>query len=173
MSWPSGPALLAHGFPPIASETSRILILGSMPGKVSLRQHQYYAHPRNQFWRIVGELLGFDPASSYQTRVASLRSAGIALWDVLRSCSRETSLDSAILASSVVPNDFADFLAEHPEIRRICFNGGTAEKLYRKHVRPRLATDLGIEHLRLPSTSPAHAALPFSAKLSAWRAIVP
>jgi TDG/mug DNA glycosylase family protein len=165
--------LLAHCFPPIASETSRVLILGSKPGKVSLREQRYYAHPRNQFWRIVGELLGFDPASPYEARVGSLRSAGIALWDVLESCTRGTSLDSAIVASSVVPNDFATFLAAHPQIRRICFNGGTAEKLYRQHVRSRLAADPKIEHLRLPSTSPAHAALPLSAKLSAWRAIVP
>ncbi len=144
-----------------------------MPGKASLRERQYYAHPRNQFWPIVGALLGFDPASAYEARTASLRSARVALWDVLKSCIRETSLDSAIVASSVVPNDLADFLAAHRQIRRICFNGGAAEKLYIRHVRPRLAADPEIEHLRLPSTSPAHAALPLSAKLSAWRAIVP
>ncbi len=150
-----------------------MLILGSMPGKVSLREHQYYAHPRNQFWRIVGELLGCDPASAYEARVASLRSADVALWDVLESCTREGSLDSAIVGSSIVANDFADFLTAHPQIRRICFNGGTAEKLYLRHVQPRLAADPKIRRLRLPSTSPAHAALPFAAKLSAWRAIVP
>jgi double-stranded uracil-DNA glycosylase len=165
--------LQAQSFPPIASETSRVLILGSMPGKVSLRERQYYAHPRNQFWRIVGELLGFDPASAYEARTTALRSAGVALWDVLKSCTRTTSMDSAIVAASAVANDLPDFLRAHPQIRRICFNGGMAEKLYMKHVRPRLTADEAIEHLRLPSTSPAHAALPFSAKLAAWRAMVP
>jgi hypoxanthine-DNA glycosylase len=144
-----------------------------MPGKASLRAQQYYAHPRNQFWPIVGALLGFDPAGAYEARTAALRSADVALWDVLKSCTRATSLDSAIIAASAVANDFSSFLAAHPRIRRICFNGGTAEKLYLTHVRPRLAAGPGIEHLRLPSTSPAHAALPFPAKLAAWRAMVP
>jgi TDG/mug DNA glycosylase family protein len=161
-----------HSFPPIASRTSRVLILGTMPGGVSLRERQYYAHPQNQFWRIVGEILGFDPASAYEVRVTSLRSADIALWDVLKSCTREGSMDSAIEASSIVPNDFAGFLSEHPQIRRICFNGGTAEALYLRHVQPRLAANPELQHLRLPSTSPANAALPFSAKLRAWQAIV-
>jgi TDG/mug DNA glycosylase family protein len=81
-------------------------------------------------------------------------------------------MDSAIEASSIVPNDFAGFLSEHPQIRRICFNGGTAEALYLRHVQPRLAANPELQHLRLPSTSPANAALPFSAKLRAWQAIV-
>jgi TDG/mug DNA glycosylase family protein len=165
--------VLARSFPPIASRTSRVLILGSMPGKASLRAQQYYAHPRNQFWRIVGTLLGFDPASPYEARGASLRSAEVALWDVLQSCIRESSLDSAIVPSSVVANDFAGFLTKHPQIHRICFNGGTAARLYERHVRPGLAASPKIEHLRLPSTSPAHAALRFDEKLRAWRAIVP
>jgi double-stranded uracil-DNA glycosylase len=165
--------LRVHSFPPIASETSRVLILGTMPGGVSLRERQYYAHPQNGFWRIVGEILGFDPASPYEVRVDSVRSAGIAMWDVLKSCIRPGSMDSAIEASSVVPNDIAAFLAEHRQIRRICFNGATAEALYTRHVRPSLAADPEVEHLRLPSTSPANAALSFSAKLRAWQAIVP
>ena len=88
-----------------------------------MRARQYYAHPRNQFWPIVG-ILGFDPAAAYETRIASLRAAEVALWDVLKSCIRAASLDSAIVPSSVVPNDFAEFLAAHPRIGRICFNGG-------------------------------------------------
>ena len=149
-----------------------MLILGTMPGKVSLRERQYYAHPQNLFWRVVGGILGFDPASPYEARVASVQSAGIAIWDVLRSCIRPGSMDSAIEASSVVPNDIAGFLAKHPQIRRICFNGSRAEALYMRHVQPRLAANPEVQHLRLPSTSPANAALPFSAKLQAWQAIV-
>ena len=162
-----------HSFPPIESRTSRVLILGTMPGGVSLRERQYYAHPRNGFWRIIGEILGFDRASPYEVRVASIRSASIALWDVLKSCTREGSMDSAIEASSAVPNDVAGFLSEHPQIRRICFNGAKAEALYMRHIRPRLLAYPEVEKLRLPSTSPANAALPFSAKLRAWQAIVP
>lgn len=161
-----------HSFPPIAGRTSRVLILGTMPGRVSLRQRQYYAHPQNLFWKIIGGILGFDPTSPYDARVAQVQSAGIAVWDVLKSCTREGSLDSAIETSSAVPNDFAAFLAEHPQIQRICFNGATAAALYMKHVRPRLAIHPDVQYLRLPSTSPANAALPFSEKARAWQAIM-
>jgi hypoxanthine-DNA glycosylase len=170
---PGVAAVSIHSFPPIASATSRILILGTMPGKVSLRERRYYAHPQNAFWRIMGEVLGFNPASAYDARVAAVRSGGIAIWDVLRSCRRPSSLDSAIEAASVVPNDFAGFLAEHPQIRRICFNGAAAEALYMKHVRPGLAASADIRHVRLPSTSPANASLSLSEKMRAWRVIVP
>src|ERR687898_214957 len=109
-----------QSFPPIASGMPRVLILGTMPGKVSLRERQYYAHPQNGFWRIVGGIVGFDPASQYEARVASVQSAGIAIWDVLKSFIRASSLDSDIHDFSLVPNDFAAFLAKHPQIRRIC-----------------------------------------------------
>ena len=102
-----------------------------------------------------------------------MQSAGIAIWDVLKACAREGSLDSAIKAASLVPGDFAGFLAEQPQIRRICFNGAAAQALFMKHVRPRFASDLDIEYLRLPSTSPANASLSFSDKARAWQAIVP
>jgi TDG/mug DNA glycosylase family protein len=161
-----------YSFLPIASGSARVLILGTMPGKVSLRERQYYAHPQNGFWRIMGEMLGFDPASPYDARVALVRSAGIAVWDVLKSCIRASSLDSAIDASSAVPNDFATFLTEHQHIQLICFNGATAEALFMKHVRHRLETQLDMEYVRLPSTSPANATLPFAEKARAWKAIV-
>jgi double-stranded uracil-DNA glycosylase len=161
-----------HSFPPIASGMPRVLILGTMPGKVSLRERQYYAHPQNAFWRIIGGILGFDPASPYEARVAAVQSAGIAVWDVLKSCIRLGSLDSAIDASSVLPNDFAAFFAAHPQIKRICFNGAKAEALYMKHVRPRLPANPDLRYLRLPSTSPANASLPLPEKLRAWQAIL-
>jgi TDG/mug DNA glycosylase family protein len=169
---PSSAMLRIHSFPAIADEASRVLILGSMPGKVSLREHQYYAHPQNLFWRILGEILGFDPALPYEARVVLVQSAGIAVWDVLKSCIREGSLDSDIDGSSAVPNDFTAFLAAHPNIRRICFNGAKAEALFTKHVRPRLGANPD-QYLRLPSTSPANASLTLSDKLRAWHAIVP
>jgi TDG/mug DNA glycosylase family protein len=162
-----------HGFPPIASRSARVLILGTMPSEASLRARQYYAHPQNGFWRILGETVGFDPSGPYEIRTAAVCSAGIAVWDVLTSCVRAGSMDSAIEAASVVPNDFAGFLAEHPLIQRICFNGATAEALFVRYVRPRLAADPAMRYLRLPSTSPANARLRFPDKLRAWQAIVP
>jgi double-stranded uracil-DNA glycosylase len=161
-----------ESFPPITSTTARVLILGTMPGRVSLRERQYYAHPQNAFWRIIGAILGFDPALPYHERVASVQSAGIAIWDVLKACVRAGSLDSAIDAASVVPNDVAAFLAQHPQVRRICFNGATAQALYMKHVRPRLGSDPEVQYLRLPSTSPANASWSFADKARAWQAIV-
>jgi TDG/mug DNA glycosylase family protein len=179
VAWQAGAAwatlelsMQVHSFPPIASGTPRVLILGTMPGRVSLRDRQYYAHPQNLFWRIVGGILGFDPAIPYEARVASVQSAGIAVWDVLKSCVRPSSLDSSIDAASAVPNDFATFLAEHRHIRRICFNGATAEALFMKRVRPHLVAGADVQHMRLPSTSPANASIPLSEKIRAWQAIV-
>jgi hypoxanthine-DNA glycosylase len=158
-----------QSFPPIASEHARVLILGTMPGRVSLREQQYYAHPQNQFWRITGTILGFDPAAPYPERVAFMRAAGVAVWDVLKFCTRTSSLDSDIVPSSAVPNNLPAFLARHPQIHRIRFNGAKAEALYARHVRPRLEYD-PFHYLRLPSTSPAHASLSLATKLEAWRA---
>jgi len=160
-----------HSFPAIADHDSRVLVLGTMPGKVSLRQQQYYAHPRNLFWRITAEILGFDAGSAYPVRLASLAMNRVALWDVLQSCTRESSLDSDIEASSIVPNDFPRFFALYPNIRRVCFNGAKAAQLYRRHVQPLLREAQGVEYLRLPSTSPANASIPREEKMRAWSAI--
>lgn len=142
-----------------------------MPGKESLRKQQYYAHPKNAFWRIVGEILGFDAESPYELRAASLSASGVALWDVLQSCTRESSLDSDIDRGTLVPNDFAPFFARHTHIRRVCFNGAAAEDLFRRYVRPRLPDQSKVEYVRLPSSSPANAAIPYVEKLRAWRVI--
>jgi TDG/mug DNA glycosylase family protein len=166
-----GTALRVHGFGPVANTSSRLLILGSMPGKASLRAGQYYAHPRNAFWRIMGELFGIDPSASYDERIAGLLASRIALWDVLASCTREGSLDSDIDDASLVVNPLAAFLRAHPGIRTVCFNGAKAESCYRKHVlADALREDHPIAYHRLPSTSPANAALAHARKLAAWRA---
>lgn len=158
---------LVESFPPIASPDARLLILGSMPGVASLRAGQYYAHPHNLFWKILGQILGFDPVAPYAQRIACLQQSGIALWDVLASCRRPGSLDADIHFASVIANDLPGFLAAHPGIGRICFNGATAETLFRRHVLPQLAMP-GPETLRLPSTSPANASIPPGRKLEAW-----
>ena len=159
-----------QSFAPIENADAKILILGSMPSEASLRAGQYYAHPRNAFWRIMGDLLGTDLASPYDQRVQALKSARIALWDVLRSCRRKGSLDSNIDDESLVPNDLAAFFLNHPEIAHVFFNGTKAEQYYRKHIHPIIKIE-SIEYLRLPSTSPANASISYERKLDAWRVI--
>lgn len=160
-----------HSFPPIEGSGSRVLILGTMPGATSLRLQQYYGHPRNSFWKIVGEVLGFEPQVSYEQRKSELLKRKVALWDVLAACTRKGSLDSSIDASSIVPNDFATFFDRHPDLHRVCFNGARAESLYLKHVLPFLTSRREIVHARLPSTSPAHAAMSFADKVRVWRMV--
>jgi TDG/mug DNA glycosylase family protein len=161
-----------HSFPPISDPASRLLILGSMPGKASLRAKQYYAHPQNAFWRIIASLLALDPAAPYEVRVEALRARGIALWDVMKSCTRESSLDSDVVESSIVPNAFPSFLRSHPRIRTVCFNGAKAEATFQRYALPKLGALGDLAYYRLPSTSPAHASLPFEKKLAAWRAVL-
>ncbi len=156
--------MLSQSFPPITDPNARLLILGSLPGQESLRRQQYYAHPRNAFWRVIEAVLGIPADTPYPQRCQTLMDAGIALWDVCASAHRPGSLDGAIQPGSVVPNDIAGFLARHPQIRLICFNGATAAALFRKHIRPTPE----IPTHQLPSTSPAHASLPFEEKVRRW-----
>lgn len=163
---------LHRGFPPVAAPGATRLVLGNMPGVASLDAAEYYAHPRNAFWPILGRLAGSRPEWPYARRTAALRRAGIALWDVIRSCEREGSLDRSIVRTSIVVNDFASFFAAHPGIRAVFCNGGAAYDNYRRLVLPRLqGPAAGLPLTRLPSTSPAHAALSFERKLKAWRAL--
>lgn len=160
-----------QSFAPIEDKHARILILGSIPGEASLRAGEYYAHPRNLFWRIMGELISLDSAAEYVERVRALKSARIALWDVLHSCEREGSLDASIEKSTHVPNDFTSFFARHSGITHVFFNGSKAEQVYLREVLPVLKLQ-NIEYMRLPSTSPANAGQSFERKLEAWRAIL-
>jgi hypoxanthine-DNA glycosylase len=159
-----------ESFAPITNPSAKILILGSMPGVASLKANQYYAHPRNAFWPIMGTILNFDATLPYPGRINALKEGGVALWDVLQQCERPGSLDNAIKNGSRVVNDFATFFQQHPHIKTIAFNGAEAEKTFKKHV---LTTkDIPTASLiRLPSTSPAHT-LPLIEKLAAWRHIL-
>lgn len=161
--------MLASCFPPIADEHARVLILGSLPGQVSLQRQQYYALPQNAFWKIMGRLYGAGPEVPYSERTRHLMRNRIALWDVCAAAQRPGSLDSAIVRASVIPNDFSAFLAVHPKIELIVFNGAKAAELYRRLVVPRLPTHLAsIDRHILPSTSPAYAAMSFEEKLAHW-----
>ncbi len=171
------------GFPPILPSEPKVLILGSMPSVESLRRRQYYAHPKNAFWRIMGALLGFDPDLSYPRRVAALRRANLALWDVLKCCERDGSLDAAIVPSSEEPNAIAEMLARRTSINAVLLNGKKASASFRRHLQAAQRSETGLktgsetgleagpEIIELPSTSPANARLTFEQKLAAWRVV--
>ncbi len=159
---------LLEGFPPVVADTAGLLILGSFPSVLSLASGQYYGNPRNAFWPITGALFGFDAAAAYETRLAALQSAGVAMWDVLHTCRRAGSADAKIDPKSVVANDFAQLLAAYPSITRVCFNGSAARQLYSRLVD----VDADVDYRLLPSTSPARA-MPAGQKLQAWRVIAP
>jgi hypoxanthine-DNA glycosylase len=157
----------ARSFPPVVGASPKVLILGSMPGVESLRQGKYYAHPRNQFWKLLGEVLG-EPLqeSAYERRLDILKKRGIALWDVLESCVREGSLDSDICDEE--PNEIADLLRE-TGIKTVFCNGGKSYAAFRALIADALPS--GVEFHKLPSSSPAAAALTFHEKLRSWGVI--
>ncbi len=154
------------GFPPIARSDARLLILGSLPSRASLEARQYYAHPRNAFWRIMAELFG--AGGSYAERCARIRQHGIAVWDVLHSSVRPGSMDADIRLDTARVNDFDGFFDTHPQLSAVCFNGKKAQSLYLRMVEPATAGRIANYDV-LPSTSPAYAALGFGDKLEAWR----
>ena len=155
--------MILHGLPPVIDTRARVLILGSFPSAASLAARQYYAHPQNQFWRIVGAVIGRPlKEMDYPDRIAAVQAAGIAIWDVFASCERAGSLDTAI--RDAVPNPLAALGKSALALRRICFNGRMAAR------RIREVEAMGFEALVLPSTSPAHAGMTFEEKLARWRA---
>lgn len=157
-----------QSFPPIVSASARVLILGSMPGVRSLEAQQYYAHPRNLFWPFMHALLGVDPSTPYLRRIRALEGAGVAVWDVLASCERKGSLDSAIRDDSAAPNDLGTLLTGHPSIGTILFNGAKADQTFRRFAGPGIR-DGALRCLRMPSTSPANASQRTADKLQRWR----
>lgn len=155
-------------FAPIEGNSARVLILGSMPGVASLTAGQYYAHPQNSFWKILQAILEIPAGADYETRIELLKRSNIALWDVLESCIRPGSMDAAIDMDSAKVNDIKTLLQRHPGINVIFFNGGIAEKVFKKRALPLLG-DFSVKYIRLPSTSPAHASMSFESKVMAWR----
>lgn len=153
------------GLAPVLDRHTRILILGSFPGAASLQAQQYYAHPRNQFWRLLSAVLGEDLAAlPYEKRLQALLAHRIGLWDVIALCEREGSLDSAIRRAQA--NDFAALRQQCPQLARICFNGKTSGKFEAQFAQA------GFDTLVLPSSSPANAQASFEQKLAVWRSII-
>jgi hypoxanthine-DNA glycosylase len=151
------------GLAPVFDARARLLVLGSFPGAASLQAAQYYAHPRNAFWPVMGALLGEADliARPYAERLLALRRHCVALWDAVAACERVGSLDTAIEAAE--PSDVGELVARLPQLRAIACNGALA------HRQTLLALgDTRLPVLRLPSTSPAHAGLSLPAKIDAW-----
>lgn len=154
-------------FDPVVDPDARLLVLGSLPGEVSLAQGRYYANPRNQFWALMGEVLGTPLPDAYPERLATLRAAGVGLWDVIRTAERTGSLDADIRNHQ--PNALAELVESLPALRAVAFNGAKAAALGRKA----LAGVSGPALVTLPSSSPAHAALSFARKREAWLQLRP
>lgn len=145
---------ICKSFSPIINHQSKILILGSMPGVKSLEKQQYYAHPQNRFWKLIGLLCNYNNLSDleYDNKLNILLNNKLALWDVIKSCERKGSMDSDILNES--PNNFDLLLKKYPNIEKICFNGNKAYNAFKKYFPEFL---LNYNHFVLPSTSPANA----------------
>lgn len=161
MSRPGPDRLL--GLAPVIAPNARLVVLGSFPGVASLQARQYYAHPRNHFWPILSAIWDIDLVGMpYERRLEEVRRRGLGIWDVYAACRREGSLDSAIEAAE--PNDLAMLTRIAPGLRAVAHNGGESARSMR------ITRQLGVEVLRLPSTSPANASWSFERKLAAWRA---
>jgi hypoxanthine-DNA glycosylase len=151
-----------HCFPPVTRPDTRLLLLGSLPGAVSLAERRYYAHPRNQFWRLVGAVIGRPLVPlDYEARLETLLDAGVGLWDTVAAATRQGSLDADIRLHAA--SDLAALTATLPDLRAVAFNGGTSARIG----RARLAGATGLDLVDLPSSSPAYT-LPFERKLEAW-----
>jgi hypoxanthine-DNA glycosylase len=155
-----------HCFPPVIRQDTRLLVLGSLPGRASLAAGRYYAHPRNLFWRLIGAAIGQElKPLDYKARLAALLDAGVGLWDTVAAAERPGSLDADIRLHQA--SDLAALVAEAPNLRAIAFNGATAARIGRKE----LGDPHGLTLIDLPSSSPAYASLVYEKKRVAWAAL--
>ncbi len=154
----------SEGLPPVSGPRPRVLVLGSFPSVLSLAHSEYYGNPRNRFWAVMEELFSIPAVLPYPERTLRLAAKKVALWDVIRTCTREGSADSRI--RNPLPNDIAGFVRANPSIRLVALNGSTAG-----HLCHRFVELPGIPSVTLPSTSPAHAAMTFAEKVRKWEII--
>ncbi|WP_425480203.1 DNA-deoxyinosine glycosylase [Xanthomonas cassavae] len=161
---------LLQSLPAHIPNDCRVLVLGSMPGNVSLHAAMYYAHPRNRFWPLMQELLGIYAGLAYPARLQALADCKVGLWDVIGQCERHGSLDSAIVADSIVVNPLPVLLTTLPQLRLVACNGAAAMQAWRRHVQPLLSAHArAVPVLALPSTSPANAAWSLPRLCAAWQ----
>ncbi|MDQ4087906.1 MAG: DNA-deoxyinosine glycosylase [Pseudomonadota bacterium] len=153
---------MQHCFPPVTRADTQLLVLGSLPGAVSLERSQYYAHPRNHFWRLMGAVIGRDLVPlGYEARLEALLEARVGLWDTVAAATRKGSLDADIRLHAA--SDLGALVATLPQLRAIGFNGGTSARIGRAQI----GSADGLELIDLPSSSPAYT-IPFEQKLQAW-----
>ncbi len=160
---------IVKGFAPIADSSSQILILGTLPGSISLQKGEYYASPNNHFWKIIAELFNETLLLSYDARVTMLKKHHIALWDVLCSANREGSLDADI--KNPVANDIVGFITTHPSLQKIVFNGKEAEKKFNDLIGARDIPE-HIKFISMPSTSYMNTHFSFEEKKRHWSSIL-
>jgi len=161
-----------ESFDPVIGTDPTVLILGSMPGIASLEAQQYYAHPRNAFWPIMAELFDVKWPNDYATRIYQLKSLPVIVWDTLKACHRDGSLDSAICRDQLEANDIIGLLTLSPGIRLFAIDGAASERYFKQTVARSLTDKQQIDQIRLPSTSPAHASKNQQQKLESWRIIL-
>ena len=154
----------ARCFAPLAGKEPKVLILGTMPGKASLEKRQYYGYKYNAFWKLMFDILGVPPGKSYKDRTKLLKSGSVALWDVISSCQRKGSSDTAI--KNTIYNDISGFLDKHKSIKAVFLNGKAAHKAFIKAVSGKT----GAKVFAMPSTSPANT-VKYAVKLEKWKKI--
>jgi hypoxanthine-DNA glycosylase len=155
-----------HCFPPVTRPDTRLLVLGSLPGAVSLARQRYYAHPQNLFWRLMSAVIGRDLVPlDYEAGLEALLDARVGLWDTVAAATRRGSLDADIHLHQA--SDLAALARTLPELRAIAFNGGTSARIGRRQ----LGDASGLALVDLPSSSPAYASLSFEKKKEAWLAL--
>ena len=161
----------AFGLPPVFPEKMHTLVLGSLPGIASMRQVQYYAHPRNAFWTIMATTFGWPTDLGYEERLQRTTACGIGLWDVIEQARRSGSLDSAIASTGLQANPLAAVIADRSDLTLLCFNGKKAFEVFRHRVLPDIDPERWsqLTVFVLPSTSPAHAALSWQQKAQQWQ----
>jgi hypoxanthine-DNA glycosylase len=157
---------ILNSLPPIVDERTKVLVIGSMPGKQSLEKQQYYGNPRNHFWPIIGQLFNIEIPENYEQKLDMLRSKGMGLWDSIQSCERQGSLDATI--KNEIPNDFQKLFQMFPQIQLVLFNGGKSFEVFKKHVGLTLLA--GRDYQKMPSTSPIPGKniKSFDEKVEAW-----
>ena len=156
-----------RSFAPVVDARTRVLVLGSLPGEASLAQAQYYAHRQNRFWHLIGDVIGEPlPGMEYEARLQALLDHRVGLWDVIAQAKREGSLDSRIRDHAT--NDLAALVAGLPDLVAVAFNGGTAAKI---GMQALAQSPMTLDLVKLPSSSPAYAAVPYAEKLRAWEAL--
>ena len=161
---------LLQGLPAQVTAQCRVLVLGSMPGALSLQEARYYAHPRNRFWPLMAALCGFDAQLAYAQRLQCLQQSGVGLWDVIGQCERSGSLDASIVRGSEVPNCLPALFADLPQLRAIACNGVAAHRAFQQWIAPALPPlAAALPVLALPSTSPANAAWSLPRLIERWQ----